>query len=228
VTTWSQVVVRDIATTFDGPHATPKSPKTHTSGPVFLGISSLQNGRLDLTQSGYLSDDDFKTWTRRVTPRPGDVVFSYETRLGEAALIPDGLKCALGRRLALMRPDTSKIDPRFLLFYYLGPQFQEVIRKNTVQGSTVDRIMLRDFPGFPIMLPPLGEQAGIATTLSAVDDKIESNRTAIAKLESLLPPRSSASLRMRMSPRLCFLNWSPSRRGSRTRAPNFYRLGHRS
>jgi type I restriction enzyme S subunit len=178
MTGWLQATVKDVAVTYDGPHATPKSTKTATEGAVFLGISSLINGRLDLSQSALIDESEFKAWTRRVTPTEGDVVFSYETRLGEAAIIPSGLRCALGRRLALMRPDRSKVDPRFLLYYYLGPQFQEVVRKNTVQGSTVDRILLRDFPDFPILVPPIREQRGIAATLGALDDKIESNRRA--------------------------------------------------
>ncbi len=176
MTGWREVRVEDVAVVYDGPHATPVSPKTATSGPVFLGISSLKAGRLDLTQSGFLSESDFERWTRRVTPQAADVVFSYETRLGQAGIVPAGLRCALGRRLALMRPDQRVIDPRFLLYSYLGPKFQETIRRNTVAGSTVDRLMLRDFPRFPLLLPSMNEQRGIGATLGALDDKIESNR----------------------------------------------------
>lgn len=173
---WRECRIRDVASVYDGPHATPASPKTAVTGPVFLGISSLQNGRLDLAQSGHLSEDDFVRWTRRVTPQAGDVVFSYETRIGQAAIVPAGLRCALGRRLALMRPDRTVVDPWFLLYSYLGPAFQETVRRNTIAGSTVDRILLRDFPNFPLLLPPLAEQQGIAATLAALDDKITSNR----------------------------------------------------
>jgi len=75
---------------YDGPHATPR--KTD-QGPVFLGISNLVNGRLDLSNTEHLAETDFRTWIRRVVPRAGDIVFSYETRLGQAALIPEGLRC---------------------------------------------------------------------------------------------------------------------------------------
>jgi type I restriction enzyme S subunit len=175
-TSWPVLQIRDVALTFDGPHATPASTKTAQGGPVFLGISSLKHGRLDLAESGFISEEDYDRWTRRVTPQAGDVVFSYETRLGEVALIPDGLRCALGRRLALMRPKLNVIDPRFLLYAFLGPDFQAVIRKNTVEGSTVPRIMLTDYPRFPIAVPRLVEQQAIAATLGALDDKIESNQ----------------------------------------------------
>jgi type I restriction enzyme S subunit len=166
VTEWPEVQIQDVAVVYDGPHATPTSPKTATAGPIFLGISSLQDGRLDLGQSGFLSDEDFARWTRRVAPQAGDVVFSYETRLGQAAIVPIGLQCALGRRLALMRPDQRVIDPRFLLYSYLGR--------------------------FPLLLPPLSEQREIATTLGALDDKIESNRRTIDICSRLLDATSSS------------------------------------
>lgn len=171
---WKTISIADVAeNVFDGPHATPKEAR---SGPIFLGISSLVDGRLDLSKSGHLSEEDFVRWTRRVSPAPGDLVFSYETRLGEAALIPDGVRCCLGRRMALIRPNRSVVEPRFLLYAYLGPAFQETIRQRTVHGSTVDRLPLIDFPTFPIAVPDLSEQRAIAEVLGALDDKIESNR----------------------------------------------------
>lgn len=81
---WQTHRLGDLVEIFDGPHATP--PKAPGS-PVFLGISNLAGGRLDLSNTEHLSEEDFVRWTRRVTPQPGDVVFSYETRLGEAAII---------------------------------------------------------------------------------------------------------------------------------------------
>lgn len=167
---------------FDGPHATPKRQE---SGPVFLGISSLDRGRIDLAKSDHVSEADFRKWTRRVTPSEGDLVFSYETRIGEAASIPRGLRCCLGRRMGLVRPDPAKMDARFLLYSYLGPEFQEVLRERTVQGSTVERILLTEFPEFPIRVPPLDEQRRIAAVLGALDDKIELNRKMNRTLDEM-------------------------------------------
>lgn len=166
---------------FDGPHATPK--KT-ASGPVFLGISSLNKGRLDLSHSEHLSEQDFPAWTRRVTPQAGDIVFSYETRLGEAAMIPEGLRCCLGRRLALMRPDPTKVDPHFLLFAYLAPPFQRIIQQRTIAGSTVERILLEEFPNYPLWVPSVPEQRAIGRALKTLDDKIELNHQTNETLEA--------------------------------------------
>ncbi len=81
----------DLVEIFDGPHATPTKER---EGPIFLGVASLVGGRLDLSDVARLSEQDFAKWTRRVTPRHGDVVFSYETRLGEAALVRSGSSVA--------------------------------------------------------------------------------------------------------------------------------------
>ena len=177
-----ETTVGEVCQIFDGPHAT---PKRLDSGAVFLGITSLKKGRIDLAASDHVSEEDFTKWTRRVTPTPGDVVFSYETKLGEAAIIPEGLRCCLGRRMGLMRPNPTKLDSRFLLFYYLGPEFQEAIRERTIHGSTVDRLALIEFPQFPLRIPPLPEQKAIAAILGSLDDKIELNRRMNATLEAM-------------------------------------------
>jgi len=180
---WRERPLGELVEIFDGPHATPaKTP----DGPVFLGISSLAQGRLNLSETEHLSEEDYVRWTRRVEPRPGDVVFSYETRLGEAARIPSGLRCCLGRRMGLLRARAGKVDERFLVYAYLGPQFQETLRVRTIHGSTVDRIPLIEMPLFPIAVPDeISEQRAIAHILGTLDDKIELNRRMSETLEAM-------------------------------------------
>jgi len=180
---WAERPIGELAEIFDGPHATPAKTK---SGPVFLGISNLAQGRLNLDEVEHLSEDDYVRWTRRVEPQAGDVVFSYETRLGEAARVPKGLRCCLGRRMGLLRARKGEVDERFLLYVYLGAQFQETLRSCTIHGSTVDRIPLIDMPRFPILAPTdLGEQRVIAHILGTLDDKIELNRRMNETLEAM-------------------------------------------
>ncbi|MFI9758153.1 restriction endonuclease subunit S [Streptomyces sp. NPDC051963] len=183
---WSERTIGDVATVFDGPHATPK--KT-TDGPWFLSISSLDQGRLRLAESAHLSEEDFAKWTRRVTPQEGDVLFSYETRLGDAALMPDGIRACLGRRMGLLRPKRDQVDPSFLLYVYLAPEFQAVINSRQIRGATVDRIPLVDLPSWPIRLPDLGEQKAICSVLGALDDKIAVNERIASTYEALLQLR---------------------------------------
>ncbi len=171
-----------VADIFDGPHATPTKTEI---GPYFLSISSLQNGRLMLADSAHLSDEDFVRWTKRVTPREHDLLFSYETRLGEAALMPAGIKACLGRRMGLLRPKLDKVDPQFLLYSYLGPHFQQEIVTNTIKGATVERISVSEIGNFKIRLPGKSEQKRVASILSSIDAKIDLNNRINAELEAL-------------------------------------------
>ena len=172
----------DLGDIFDGPHAT---PKRQTEGPYFLNIASLDDGRLDLTQSDHLSREDFERWTKRVTPQEGDLLFSYETRLGDAALMPAGIEACLGRRMALLRPNRELADSRFLLYFYLGPAVRQIIDRHTIHGATVNRIGLSTMGSWPVDVPALPEQRAVAEVLGALDDKITTNVALVRTSDEL-------------------------------------------
>jgi type I restriction enzyme, S subunit len=166
---------------FDGPHATPKES---VEGPIFLGIKNItENGSLDFSEVRHVSEDEFPKWTRRVTPVPGDVVFTYEATLHRYALIPEGFRGCLGRRVALVRPDPARLDSRFLLYFFLSQQWRQVVEGIVITGATVNRIPLERFPLLPVKLPSLATQGRIADILSAYDDLIENNRRRMVLLE---------------------------------------------
>jgi len=164
------VRIGDIGEVFDGPHAT---PKTIDYGPIFLGISSLQDGIIRLEKTRHVSPEDFKKWTRRVEPRADDIVFSYETRLGQAAIIPEELKCCLGRRMGLVRFDKTKVEPRYFLYLYLSPPYRKFLDEKTIRGATVDRISIKEFPAFPISLPDMEEQKQMVYKIESFSRQIQ-------------------------------------------------------
>ena len=181
---WRQRKVSEVCTgLFDGPHATPAESDT---GPIFLRIENIErSGRLNFSAIRRINEADFPRWTRRVKPQEDDIVFSYEANLGLFCRVPAGFHGCLGRRLALVRPDKTRVVPAYLLYAFLSPTFQELLRQRTVLGSTVDRISLKEFPSYEIPLPPLAEQRAIANILGVLDDKIELNRRMNETLEGL-------------------------------------------
>ncbi len=166
---------------YDGPHATPKEVD---EGPVFLGIKNVTpEGRLDFSEIRHVSEQEYPKWTKRVTPQKDDVVFSYEATLHRYALIPEGFRGCLGRRMALVRPDQNKIIPRFLHYYFMSPSWRAVVEANIINGATVARIPIKKFPDFKVSIPSISKQRSISYTLSAYDDLIENNRRRIQLLE---------------------------------------------
>jgi type I restriction enzyme S subunit len=179
---WRVGNLGELCDIFDGPHATPTKTE---SGPYYLSISSLENGRLDLAKSARISEAEFVKWTRRATPTAGDVLFSYETRLGEAALMPAEIRACLGRRMGLLRPKRDQVSTAFLLQSYLSQAFQGVIRANVIQGATVERILLNDLPSFPMLIPALEQRDAASKILTPLHGKIAQNQRQTQELTAL-------------------------------------------
>ena len=60
-------------------------------------------------------------------------MFSYEATLGYFALIPPGLRCCLGRRLALIRPKAKGGAPHFWFHQFTAAPFQRLLDKHQLQ-----------------------------------------------------------------------------------------------
>ena len=186
-----------VEAVFDGPHATP--PESD-EGPVFLGIKNLTGAALDLGDVRHIAEADFAQWTKRATPRPGDIVFSYEATLGFFALIPPGLRCCLGRRLALIRPQAEQADGHFWFHQFIAAPFQRLLAQHTIQGATVNRIALKHFPSYSVLCPPAGLRTAFDACVAPLWSRIHANQaqaqTLTAVRDNLLPRLISGQLRL--------------------------------
>ena len=179
-----KIRIGDYFDVFDGAHATPK--KTD-EGPVYLGIDSVTNdGKINPEGFAHLSVEDYQKWSKRVKPQYGDLVFSYEATLGRYALIPNGFYGCLGRRLALLRSKTDKINIKWMYYYFLSPEWTAYIINHTVKGSTVNRISVEDFPDFEIPYKDIAVQDRIVEVLSAIDAKVDLNKAINDNLQHQL------------------------------------------
>jgi type I restriction enzyme S subunit len=180
---------------FDGPHATPPHVE---EGPIFLGIKNLTGSALALSDTRCISESDWPRWTKRVTPKPLDIVFSYEATLGFFALIPPGLRCCLGRRLALIRPRAEDGHSHFWFHQFIGPDFQRYLIQHSVQGATVDRIPLIQFPNYFVLNPPSALKEAFECRVAPLWAKIHTNakqsRTLATLRDTLLPKLLSGEL----------------------------------
>lgn len=169
----SRIPLKEISDVFDGPHATPT--KTD-DGPIYLGIDAItDNGNINYTDCAHLSEQDYIKWTKRITPKHMDIVFSYEATLGKYAIIPQGFHGCLGRRLAVIRVKCKDVDVKWLYYYFKSPEWTNFIKCHTVKGSTVDRISVEDFPDYTVPDIPFEYQKRIARILSRIDKKITIN-----------------------------------------------------
>lgn len=166
----------------DCPHAT---PKWTDSGVVVLRNQNIKGGRLDLSSPSFTDEEHYQGRVRRAVPQGGDIVMTREAPMGDVCQIPQGLRCCVGQRQVLLRPDPKKVDGRFLLFALQSPYLQRQIGWNEGTGSTVSNLRIPVLESLRVPTPSLPDQIETAATLGALDDRIALLRETNTTLEAI-------------------------------------------
>lgn len=161
------------------------TPTWTESGVAVVRSKNIKNGRLDLTtQPSYTDEESFAKRTKNVVPRADDVIITREAPMGEICMIPPGLRCCMGQRMVLLRPDPDVILPEYLLYSLLAPQARRQIGIHEGAGSTVSNLRVPMILGLKLNVPSLTEQKRAVAVLTALDAKIDLNRRLNERLEA--------------------------------------------
>jgi type I restriction enzyme S subunit len=100
---------------------------------------------------------------------------------GTIGLVNKGIRCAIGRSVAGIKPDSEKINFDYL-YYFLQLNSKKLIGR----GSSQKIIIVRDLEEIKVIKPKsLQEQKAIAQILSTLDSAIQKVDEIIAKTERL-------------------------------------------
>ncbi len=164
----------------DCPHST---PKWTDEGVRVLRSKNIRGGRLDLgAQASFTTEEHYSERTKRAVPRSGDLVVTREAPMGEVCLLPD-IRCCLGQRMVLLRPDDAQVDRRYMLYALQSWHVQSQIGRSKGTGTTVSNLRIPHLCALEIPTPTMDVQRRIADILSAYDDLIENNNRRMALLE---------------------------------------------
>ncbi|MGA1828255.1 restriction endonuclease subunit S [Microbacterium sp.] len=158
-----------------------KTPPAASSGFPYIAIPEIQDGRVMVSQSRLISEEHLIEWTRRTTPRAGDIVVTRRGRVGDTAPIPSGLRCAIGQNLVLLRSNGLRVDQAYLRWAVRSPQWWAEVDRLMNVGAVFSSLNVKDIARIRLDFPQLRDQQAIAAVLGALDDKIASNLALIAK-----------------------------------------------
>jgi type I restriction enzyme S subunit len=144
-----------------------KSPPKHESGTTLITAKNVRAGYIHPDPREFIPDAAYSAWMCRGVPQPGDVLFTTEAPLGNAAPVPVE-RIALGQRLVTLCPDRSRVDETFLLWTVLSPGFQSLLQSKAT-GSTVQGIKQSVLRTLPVAMPPMTEQRAIGQTVEAAE-----------------------------------------------------------
>lgn len=161
------------------------TPVWTTTGEVVIRNQNIRDGKLDLSQPSYTDAEHFAERTRRAIPTHGDLVITREAPMGLVCMIPEGLKCCLGQRMVLLRPDSTAVEAPYLQYSILSQTVQRAISVAGGTGSTVANLRIPVLKNLLIAAPSPPEQRAIAEALSDADALIESLNQLITKKRNL-------------------------------------------
>jgi type I restriction enzyme S subunit len=176
VSDWPTVSVGDVSTVITkGTTPTTLGARFQVRGINFVKVESLESGRIDHGKLAYI-DDETHALLRRSALQQHDVLFSIAGTIGRTARVGEtDLPANTNQAVAIIRPNLETVDQDFL-FYCLNDTGRIAAAQSRVVQSVQQNLSLAELGNVEIPLPPIEEQRGIATTLSALDDKLASNR----------------------------------------------------
>ena len=148
-----------------------------------VGTPAMRDDRINYAEARRISRETFEAWTRRLSPRAGDLLFAREAPVGPVVRLPDVANVAPGQRTVLLRPDPNVVHSAFLYYALTAPAARAGLIVKA-EGSTVHHLNVPDIRSFEVWVPSLPAQQAIVEVLGAHDDKIAAN-TALAATADL-------------------------------------------
>lgn len=149
-----------------------KTPHKTTQGVFLVTASNIRQGYMDYTRKEYISDSEYETRKSRGITEKGDILFTTEAPMGNAALC-DLEVCSCGQRIITFKSYVEKsISPELYVLFFASPSFQKQLLDNCT-GTTAKGIKAEKLKQLLLPLPPLEEQYRIAARVDELMAKID-------------------------------------------------------
>ena len=159
--------------------------------------SILDDHSIDFGKLAYIDDDTNALLSRSVI-QASDIIFTIAGTLGRFAFVSEDLLPAnTNQAVAIIRADTSKINPVTLYSLFVGGLHSDFYTKN-IQQAVQANLSLMVIKALPVCLPPNETLAEYSALIHPLFGKIFQNYTENQRLatlrDSLLPRLMSGEL----------------------------------
>ena len=178
---WEKVKLGDICESIsDRDHLPP--PKS-VNGIPFVTISNVNSSnQFDFKNTMFVPQEYYEKLDEKRKPRINDILYSVVGSFGIPVFIKENRPFVFQRHIAILRPNESRIHPRYLYYKMLSKDFY--MKADAVAVGAAQRtISLTSLRNMEISIPCKDSQKRIADILSAYDNLIENNQKQIKLLE---------------------------------------------
>ena len=138
----------------DGPHET---PQFISEGIPFLSVDAIQDGKLIFDNCRYISEEDHNRYIKKCKPEKNDVLMGKAASTGKIARIDKDIEFSIWSPLALLKPDTNIIKPKYLEYSMKSNQTQYEIEL-LCTNNTQKNISMDDIVDIKIIMPDIKKQ----------------------------------------------------------------------
>ena len=167
----------------DGAHKTPKYIDTKDGVP-FLSVKDISSGKIDLTNTKFISQETHEVLSKRCNPQKGDILLTKVGTTGIPVIVDTDIKFDLFVSVALLKFDDKLIDAKYFKYLLESPLVQDQVRENT-KGVGNKNWVLRDINNTLIVLPPLEEQKRIVTKIEKLMPLVDEYAESYNRLQKI-------------------------------------------
>jgi type I restriction enzyme S subunit len=158
-----------------------------------IRTTDIRKGRMNLKYTRKVSSETYAYWSRRMPPKPGDVFFTREAPMGEAAIVPHGEKVCLGQRTMLLRLSPELFNNQFLVYAIYSPSFQARMVEAAI-GMTVKHLRVGGVEDLMVPVPPKVEQDQIVAIIDRLFAHCDHLAEKLAKKQKMGSNLAKASI----------------------------------
>jgi type I restriction enzyme S subunit len=143
----------------------------------FYGVNDI-----DFENAKQISRNDFEDLAQKMKPQRGDIVFARYATIGTIRLVETDRDFLASYSCAIIRPDDSRIYPKYLYFSLLSNSIKEE-SLSYANSNTQSNVGIDSIQRFKLCVPNMSIQLEIVSYLEKVCDRIES---AIEKKQAIV------------------------------------------
>ena len=181
------VPLKDLCT-IDITDGTHKTPTYVEEGYIFLSSKNVTSGVIDWENVMYIPESLHNELYKRIAPQKNDILLAKNGTTGVAAIVDRDEVFDIYVSLALIRPDTTKVLPKYLL-HAVNSHTTKQFFDSHLKGIGVPNLHLTYIREAPIKVPSITEQQHITEVLDKISEIIILRKEQLAKLEQLVKSR---------------------------------------
>jgi len=156
----------------DGDH---QAPPQSNQGIPFIVISNLNNGKIDFSNTRFVTKDYYENLSDKRKPQKGDILYTVTGSFGIPIYINFEKEFCFQRHIGLIRPKKEIVDHKYLTFYLTSNScYKQALAVAT--GTAQKTVPLKGLRNFIIPVPVIGKQKLIVLEIEerfSVADKLE-------------------------------------------------------